>query len=253
MGSLPHGHHSPSYDLECCVGRTGLPAHTHLQGAGGDKTPRVPIPKGPKQALTWPCWEKKNPLPQGDPPACQQHGSDPCLTPALTFSSRSCQLSHVTSTGLCLWGHLSASLLVPQSPEQQMGWDGPGHRSRARSAANDARSMAVSPMGPEWPPETSPSPSSTCHHTLAVMCSGRIGKGVSLLEPQSGSLGSPCASTPNLRDRVQGCSSPSPASSFLWDNCHNKSTWGPFSLPSAPVRKSLVGLTRIPGIRGCSP
>lgn len=102
MGSLAHGHHSPSYDLEWYVGRTGLSAHTDLQGAGGDKNTQGPHPQGPQASShTEPCWKKeKSPLPQGDPPACQKHGSNSCLTPASTFSSRSCQLSHVTSTGL---------------------------------------------------------------------------------------------------------------------------------------------------------
>lgn len=38
-------------------------------------------------------------------------------------------------TPLCLVAH-------SPSPGKQVGWDGPGHRSKARSAANDARSMA---------------------------------------------------------------------------------------------------------------
>lgn len=54
----------------------------------------------------------------------------------------------------------------------------------------------MSPMEPEWPPETSPSPSSTCPHTMAVTSSGRVGKGVSPLEPQSGSLGVPLCQHP---------------------------------------------------------
>lgn len=162
------------------------------------KTPRVPIPRVPKQALTWPCWGKKSPLPQADPPACQQHGSDSCLTPASTFSCRSCQLSHVTSTGLCLWGHLSASLLIPQSPGQQVGWDGPGHRSRARAAAKDGRSMAVSQNGHQRTAHL-PLP----HVTMPWLSCPQEGlERVSLhWSPKVYPLGSPCASTPNLRDR----------------------------------------------------
>lgn len=52
----------------------------------------------------------------------------------------------------------------------------------------------MSPMGSEWPPETSPSLSSSC--ALAFMSSGRVAKDVSSLEPQSGSLGFPLCQHP---------------------------------------------------------
>lgn len=155
MGSLAYGHHSPSCDLEWYVGRTGLSAHTHLQGAGGDKNTQGPHSQGPQAGSHTAMLGKgeESPAPRRPsslPAAWQRLLSNPSLDVLQELPAQPCHQHRAIPVGtpLCLTAH-------SPFPGQQVGWDGPGHRSRARPAASDARSMAVSPMGPEWPPETS--------------------------------------------------------------------------------------------------
>lgn len=160
----------------------------HPRGSPGRLSPQgMAAPGG---GLSPPC--------PGDPLAHQQCSSDSWPAPASTFPPRSCQLSRAPSTGLCLQGHLSDPLLVPQAPRQWVGWDRPGRGSRGRSAINDGRECCCEAQEPGWLLEPSTHPPSTCPHALAAVSSGR---GISPLESQSGSLRSPMCQHPEPEEQ----------------------------------------------------
>ena len=166
MGLLAHGHHCPA------TTRRGMRA-----GQACLHTPSSEELVVTKMWGTSGCWlhpqgpqagshmavlgEGAEPtLSQGDPPARWNHSNDFWLAPALTFSRRSCQLSHITSTRLCLWGHHPAPLLAPRCPRQRLSSNRPGYRSRGRSTAKDDGSVSVRTKGQggRWSPAHLPPP-----------------------------------------------------------------------------------------------
>lgn len=193
--------------------RTGLPAHSQLQGAGGEDVGSArmlaPSLRSPgrlsPQGIAVPGEEAELTPPQGIPPACWWHSTDSWPAPALTFSLRSCQLSCVPSTGLCLWEH-SALLFTPQPP----GWAGTGQGTgagkvsrkapaRPSYTANNARSTTVRAKGGHQSPAGLPLP-----HVPMPWLPCPQGGVVRVSLHQSlkmGPQGPLCTSTLNLKDR----------------------------------------------------